>query len=81
MPYRGNATGRRSAWVEPAVRRAFVAGHAFYPDPAGESELRLCFSSVLPDAIDQAVVRLARSFSDVIGGAAARPLRKLASSA
>jgi DNA-binding transcriptional MocR family regulator len=40
---------------------AFVAGHAFYPDPAGESELRLCFSSVLPNAIDDAVKRLAGS--------------------
>ncbi len=40
---------------------AFVAGHAFYPDPAGESELRLCFSSVLPNAIDDAVRRLAES--------------------
>jgi DNA-binding transcriptional MocR family regulator len=38
---------------------AFVPGHAFYPDPAGESELRLCFSSVLPNAIDDAVRRLA----------------------
>jgi DNA-binding transcriptional MocR family regulator len=39
---------------------AFIAGHAFYPDPAGESELRLCFSSVTPDAADEAVRRLAR---------------------
>jgi DNA-binding transcriptional MocR family regulator len=39
---------------------AFVPGHAFYPDPAGESELRLCFSSVLPGAIEDAVRRLAR---------------------
>jgi DNA-binding transcriptional MocR family regulator len=38
---------------------AFVPGHAFYPDPAGEQELRLCFSSVLPTAIDDAVKRLA----------------------
>jgi DNA-binding transcriptional MocR family regulator len=38
---------------------AFVPGYAFYPDPAGESELRLCFSSVLPGAIDDAVQRLA----------------------
>jgi 2-aminoadipate transaminase len=38
---------------------AFVPGHAFYPDPAGESELRLCFSSVMPNAIDDAVRRLA----------------------
>jgi DNA-binding transcriptional MocR family regulator len=38
---------------------AFVAGHAFYPDPGGESELRICFSSVAPDDIDAAVRRLA----------------------
>jgi len=38
---------------------AFVPGHAFYPDPAGESELRLCFSSVMPNAIEDAVRRLA----------------------
>ena len=44
---------------------AFVPGHAFYADPAGDSELRICFSSVLPDAIDQAVSRLARSLADV----------------
>jgi 2-aminoadipate transaminase len=44
---------------------AFVAGHAFYPDPAGESELRLCFSSVLPNAIDDAVRRLSESLNRV----------------
>ena len=44
---------------------AFVPGHAFYPDPAGDSELRICFSSVLPDAIDQAASRLARSLSQL----------------
>jgi DNA-binding transcriptional MocR family regulator len=44
---------------------AFVPGHAFYADPAGDSELRICFSSVLPNAIDQAVSRLARSLADV----------------
>jgi 2-aminoadipate transaminase len=38
---------------------AFIAGDAFYPDPAGESELRLCFSSVMPSTIDDAVKRLA----------------------
>jgi DNA-binding transcriptional MocR family regulator len=40
---------------------AFVAGHAFYPDPAGESELRICFSSLEPAAIDDAVRRLAKA--------------------
>ena len=38
---------------------AFVPGHAFYADPAGESELRLCFSSVEPSAIDEAMQKLA----------------------
>ena len=38
---------------------AFIAGDAFYPDPAGESELRLCFSSVMPSTMDDAVRRLA----------------------
>ena len=37
---------------------AFIAGDAFYPDPAGESELRLCFSSVMPATIEDAVRRL-----------------------
>jgi 2-aminoadipate transaminase len=41
---------------------AFIAGHAFYADPAGESELRLCFSSVTPATIDEAIRRLAASF-------------------
>jgi len=44
---------------------AFVPGHAFYADPAGDSELRLCFSSVRPDAIDRAVERLARSLAEM----------------
>jgi DNA-binding transcriptional MocR family regulator len=43
---------------------AFVAGPAFYPDPSGESELRICFSSVLPGAIDDAIRRLAMSLSE-----------------
>jgi 2-aminoadipate transaminase len=38
---------------------AFIAGDAFYPDPAGQSELRLCFSSVMPDTVNDAVSRLA----------------------
>ena len=38
---------------------AFIAGHAFYPDPAGESELRLCFSSVTAEAGSEAIRRLA----------------------
>jgi DNA-binding transcriptional MocR family regulator len=51
---------------------AFVPGHAFYSDPAGESELRLCFSSVLPTAIDDAVRRLAACL------ARALPIRSVA---
>ena len=38
----------------------FVPGPAFYPDPAGDAELRLCFTSVLPSTIDESVRRLAR---------------------
>ena len=38
---------------------AFVPGHAFYADPAGETELRLCFSSVELAAIDGAIQKLA----------------------
>jgi DNA-binding transcriptional MocR family regulator len=43
---------------------AFVPGHAFYPDTAGDSEIRICFSSVMPSAIDDAVKRLARSLAE-----------------
>jgi 2-aminoadipate transaminase len=50
-----------------AARIAFVAGHAFYPDPAGESELRLCFSSVVPPVIDDAIRRLAASLVETTG--------------
>lgn len=46
---------------------AFVAGPAFYPDPAGQSELRLCFSSVLPPAIDDAIERLAGCLQNARG--------------
>jgi len=55
---------------------AFVAGPPFYPDPAGDSELRICFSSVLPAAIDDAVARLAASIT-----AARREVRPAAASA
>ena len=37
---------------------AFVPGSAFYPDPAGDSELRLCFSGILPSAMDASVRKL-----------------------
>ena len=43
---------------------AFVPGHAFYPDEAGDGEIRICFSSVLPSAIDDAVRRLARCLAE-----------------
>ena len=43
---------------------AFVPGHAFYPDPAGDSELRICFSSVLPSAMDDAIRRLAKALAE-----------------
>jgi DNA-binding transcriptional MocR family regulator len=43
---------------------AFVPGHAFYSDTAGDSELRICFSSVLPTTIDDAVKRLAKALSE-----------------
>ena len=55
---------------------AFVAGPAFYPDPAGDSELRVCFSSVLPSAIDDAVRRLAASLA--AGAAGPRALMPIA---
>jgi DNA-binding transcriptional MocR family regulator len=43
----------------------FVPGPAFYPDPAGDSELRLCFTSVLPSTMDESVKRLARCVGEV----------------
>ena len=42
--------------------------------PAGESELRLCFSSVLPNAIDDAVRRLSESLAQIMGPENARTL-------
>jgi len=42
---------------------AFVAGSAFYADPAGDSELRLCFTSVLPQAMDESIRKLAGCLS------------------
>jgi DNA-binding transcriptional MocR family regulator len=43
---------------------AFVAGPAFYADPAGDSELRLCFTSVLPDAMDESIRKLAKCLAE-----------------
>jgi DNA-binding transcriptional MocR family regulator len=59
---------------------AFIAGPAFYPDPAGESELRLCFSSVMPATIDEAVMRLAACLVQTTRAAASerRALRPIA---
>jgi DNA-binding transcriptional MocR family regulator len=56
---------------------AFVPGHAFYADPAGESELRLCFSSVLPSSIDDAIRKLAVCLQE----AARAPRRQLIATA
>jgi DNA-binding transcriptional MocR family regulator len=44
---------------------AFVPGSAFYPDPAGDSELRLCFTSVLPAAADESIKRLGRCIANL----------------
>jgi DNA-binding transcriptional MocR family regulator len=59
---------------------AFIAGHAFYPDPAGESELRLCFSSVSPTATDEAVKRLAACLQESLraGSSERQELRPIA---
>lgn len=43
----------------------FVPGPAFYPDPAGDSELRLCFTSVLPATAEESIRRLARCIGEV----------------
>ncbi|HYT74064.1 MAG TPA: PLP-dependent aminotransferase family protein [Vicinamibacterales bacterium] len=43
----------------------FVPGPAFYPDPAGDSELRVCFTSVLPSTMEESVTRLARCIGEV----------------
>ena len=43
----------------------FVPGPAFYPDPAGDSELRLCFTNVLTSVTDESIRRLARCVGEV----------------
>ena len=43
----------------------FVPGPAFYPDPAGDSEIRLCFTSVVPSTLEESVRRLARCIGEV----------------
>ena len=44
---------------------AFVPGPAFYPDPAGDSELRLCFTNVLPATAEESIKRLSRCVGEV----------------
>ena len=88
---RGRTAGSTcgAGWTRTSARRAlldralaagvtFVAGPAFYPDPAGESELRLCFTSVLPATIDEAVRRLAASLLQTTSAAASERLRAAA---
>jgi 2-aminoadipate transaminase len=43
---------------------AFVPGTAFYADPAGDSELRLCFTSVLPQVMEDSIRKLAGCLAD-----------------
>ncbi|MGH9409918.1 MAG: hypothetical protein ACRD1V_10745 [Vicinamibacterales bacterium] len=50
----------------------FVPGTAFYPDPAGDSDLRLCFTSVLPAVMEQGMTRLAACVQDLIAPGAKR---------
>jgi 2-aminoadipate transaminase len=50
---------------------AFVPGHAFYSDPAGDAELRICFSSPNPTHVDDAVRRLAKALAEAAGSAQA----------
>ncbi len=52
--------------LEPAVKEhkvAYVAGRSFYPDRSGENCLRVCFSLVKEDYIEEGIKRLARVFS------------------
>ena len=44
---------------------AFVPGSAFYPDPAGDSELRLCFSGVTSETADEAITRLGACIAEL----------------
>jgi DNA-binding transcriptional MocR family regulator len=43
----------------------FVPGPAFYPDPCGDSELRLCFTNILPATMEEGIKRLARCVGEV----------------
>jgi 2-aminoadipate transaminase len=53
---------------------AFIAGDAFYPDPAGESELRLCFSSVMPTTMEDAVRRFSSCLPAALERRQLRPI-------
>jgi 2-aminoadipate transaminase len=53
---------------------AFIAGDAFYSDSTGETELRLCFSSVMPSEIDGAIKRLAGCMPAVSDRRQLRPI-------
>jgi DNA-binding transcriptional MocR family regulator len=44
---------------------AFVPGVSFYPDTGGSNELRLCFSAVDPQRIDEGILRLGRLLRDL----------------
>ena len=61
------ATGLSATTLHDAALAAgvtFVPGPNFYPDPAGDSELRICFTSILPASVDEAVKRLERCLSE-----------------
>ncbi|HET7697271.1 MAG TPA: PLP-dependent aminotransferase family protein [Vicinamibacterales bacterium] len=58
-----NATALHDRALSAGV--TFVPGPAFYPDPAGGSDLRLCFTSVLPATAEEGIRRLARCIGDV----------------
>jgi DNA-binding transcriptional MocR family regulator len=46
---------------------AFAPGEMFYADGAGRHELRLCFSSVFSDKIEEGVKRLGRALRAAVG--------------
>ena len=48
-------------------RVAFVPGAPFYPDGSGRNELRLAFSKVDDDVIDEGVGRLAGAIREALG--------------
>jgi DNA-binding transcriptional MocR family regulator len=42
---------------------AFVRGEAFYVDQAGEREIRICFSTVVPSCADDVAKRIVRAIN------------------